>query len=602
MAMGKAEIGVDRISGAPIRVSYAQFRQFAGPEGDGVCCSFGLDDDPESRVDLYEPTKPPAVLQSPGKRETRYVAITLDGPGAAKIDFVRERQTIYPVDYDGYFLSSDEELNRAWYGSAYTGDLATVKAQNNPWMLLVTFDRILFMGDLHMQAQAGYYESSDYRWLMRNTLNQFGCVQNPDGSFPLASSILVECQPGNPGPPDGWRWPEEGPDPHIALGTVGPFSLFDDITIDSFTAFWVASLADYYSYTGDEGFVRPLMPVARRAVGFLDSRTNADGLYFEPHDDVPLRLNWHPIDTAYGVDAYSNAAYYGALRGLARLERGIAGRDEAADELVTQAEDLRQALINHLWDDGAGSMILNDEDPLADHTGDANAGTLMFGVLDPDRAQAAMDFLAGPLATPFGTRSSEYEDNHYMQSYIHGYINAQEALGRMRYGDGTGAVDLIHRWWGHMLDNGPGTGWFVANSDGTVGPGYFANTSWSTALPALSEGILGATPTSPGYRRWKIAPQPSGLQWAQGRVPVPGGSISVGWRRSAAGFALTVLTPGGSAGSVAVPLLGASRTIALDGRIVWQNGHPAGGLEGEQVGDSVVFSDIRGDHTFAWAL
>jgi alpha-L-rhamnosidase len=601
LAMGKVEVGVDQAQGAPIRVSYAQFRQFLGPDGDGVCCSFGTDDDPESRVDVFDPPAGPAVLESPGKRETRYIALTLDGPGTATIDYVRVRQTIYPVRYDGSFLSSDELLNRAWYASAYTGDLASMRQGGSPWMLTVTFDRVLFMGDLHMQALAGYNQSSDYWMLMRNTLQQFGCVQNPDGSLPLASSTLVTCKPGDPGPPDGWRWPEEGPDPHVVLGNAGPFSLYDDIPIDSFTAFWVAALADYYRYTGDAAFVRPLLPVARRAIGFLDGRTTADGLYYEPHDEFSFRSNWHPGDTATGVDSFSNAAYHDALKGLALLEADIERRPAAAADLTRRAERVRRALVDHLWDPQAGAMILNDEDPRRDHTGDANAGNLMFETLDPARAREVMAFLGSPaMTTPFGTRSSEYDDNPYMQSYIHGYINSQEALGRVRYGDGDGAVDLIRRWWGHMLENGPGTGWFVANNDGSVERGYFANTAWTTALPALSEGVLGIRPAAAGFARWTVAPQPSGLRWAQGRVPVPGGSLASRWEHTERGFVLTVDSSARGRGEVAVPLLGAAREIAMDGRIVWRDERPARGAKAVRRGDAVVFSHVRGDHTFAW--
>jgi hypothetical protein len=602
LAMGKVELAVRRARGARIRVSYAQFRQFLGPDGDAVCCSFGTDDDPESRVDLYEPPTGSTVLRSPGKRETRWIAITLDGPGTLELDHVRLRQTTYPVTDDGYFLSSDDLLNRAWYHSAHTGDLATMQQDASPWMLTVTFDRVLFMGDLHMQALAGYNQSSDYRWLMRNTLAQFGCVQNPDGSLPLASSTLVTCRPGDPGPPDGWRWPEEGPDPHVVLGSAGPFSLYDDIPIDSFTAFWVAALADYHRYTGDAAFVRPLLPVARRAIGFLSGRTRPNGLYYEPDDGLVFRSNWHPGDTAVGVDSFSNAAYHDALRGLATLEREIAGDRDAARGLESRAERVREALIDHLWDPATKAMVLNDEDPRRDHTGDANAGNLMFETLDPARARQAMDWLSSPsMSTPFGTRSSEYEDNPYMQSYIHGYINSQEALGRVRYGDGEGAVDLIRRWWGHMLANGPGTGWFVANNDGSVERGYFANTAWTTALPALSEGVLGVRPAAPGFRSWRAAPLPSGLDWAQGRVPIPGGAIDVRWERRRGGLAVTVRAPGRTSGEVAVPLLGRSRSIAMDGRLVWRDGRPARGVNAHRRGDAVVFTDVRGTHTFAWA-
>ena len=607
VAMGTVEIGIQSAKDAHIRASYSQFRQFLGPEGDGMAAPFGTDAHPWSRVDIFDPPRQPTILRSPGKRETRYIAITLNGPGEAAITFVRVRQAIYPVHYDGYFLSNDELLNRAWYGSAYTGDLATVTENDSPWMLTVTFDRVLFMGDLHMQALAGYYQSSDYRWLMRNTLQQFGCVQNPNGSLPLASSHLVTSEPGEPGPADGWRWPEEGPDPDVALGFAGPYSLYRDITIDSFTAFWVAALADYYLYSGDAAFVGPLLPVARRAIGFLSGRTTEDGLFYELEDkrsnpavDVAMVANWSPGDTATGVDSFSNAAYHEALRGLALLEADVAHRPQDARRLQRRADSVRQALIAHLWDPRVGAMVLNDTDPLRDHTGDANAGNLMFGTLDDERARSAMRFLA-TLATPHGTRSSQFTNNAYRASNMQGYINAIEALGRVRYGDGKGAVDLIRRWWGHMLRNGPGTGWFSWNNDGTVDRGAFANSSWTTALPALSEGVLGVRPTAPGYKRWQIAPQPSGLRWAQGRVPIPGGSLSSRWHRTNTSFVLSVEAPQyGEEGTVVVPLLGTQQPIAMDGVIVWRPEGAAEGCDAIRHGDAVHFSGIQGNHTFAW--
>ena len=171
--------------------------------------------------------------------------------------------------------------------------------------------------------------------------------------------------------------------------------------------------------------------------------------------------------------------------------------------------------------------------------------------------------------------------------------------------DARGAVKQIRGWWGHMLANGPGTGWFVSKYDGTVDRGAFANTAWTTALPALSKGLLGVEPTAPGYRKWLVAPQPSGLAWAQGRVPVPGGSIAVRWRRADWGFVLTVDAPRGShRGQVAVPLFGGRarhRDIAMDGRLVWHEGQPANGARARVVDGAVVFSGLQGSHTFAWS-
>lgn len=627
LAMGHLEVRVERISGAPLRVAHAQFRDQLAPEGDGLEAFFGTDAAPWSRVDLFDPREGPDTLVSEGKRETRYLLLTLDGPGEAVIAHVRLRSTVYPVARDGHFLSNDPLLNRAWHLSAHTGDLASVSEVSDlpgapegpsPWMLTTPFDRVIFMGDMHMQALAGYRQSSDYRWLVRNSLMRFGWVQNPDGSFPMAASHLVHGDPDHPdepGPPNGWRAPQNGPDPDRALGFVGEdISLFHDGTIHSFTAFWVAALADHHLHTGDTGFVRSLLPVARRAVAFLESRTDADGLFREEQDrrtdpDASLALvaNWSPLDLAAGVDSLTNAVLYDALKGLAALEREVADDPDAARRLEGRAEQLREALLNRLWDEETGAMVLNTDDPTGDHSGDANAGNLVFGTLDPERARRVMDFLGTKLATPYGTRSSEFEDNAYRACDIQGYIQALEALGRVRNGDTQGALDLIRRWWGHMLDEGPGTGWFAWENDGTRPRGTYAATPWTTAVPALGEGVLGVRPTAPGFGNWRVAPQPADLEWAQGRTPTPGGGLTVRWSRDANSdtFVLTVV-PSEGVGEVVVPLLGRSRRVSVDGVLRWDgersvNGGGAGLGEPRLKGGDLVFPRVEGAHTFAWS-
>lgn len=615
LVTGFLEVVAARVSGAPLRVAHAQFRDQLTPEGDGITAFFGTDAQPWSRVDLFDPGEHRDVLTSAGKRESRYLLLTLDGPGEAVIEHVRIRSTVYPVVRDGYFLSSDDLLNRAWHHSAHTGDLASVSEDSplpgapagpSPWMLTSPFDRVLFMGDLHMQALAGYRQSSDYLWLVRNSLRQYGWVQNPDGSFPPALSHLVHGDPGDPGPPNGWRVPENGPDPDLALGRMGDVSLFHDTSIHSFTAFWVAALADHHLHSGDTGFARAMLPVARRAVSFLEGGTDPDGLFREAEDrrtdpGAPLAVvaNWSPLDLAAGVDSLTNAVYHAALKGLAALERDVSGDHDSARHWDGRAEEVRRALIARLWDEDAGAMVLNSDDPTRDHTGDANAGNLVFGTLDAERARRAMDFLETVLATPHGTRSSEHEGNPYRASDIQGYVQALEALGRVRHGDAAGALRLVRRWWEHMLGEGPGTGWFAWNNDGTRPHGAFAGTPWTTAVPALSEGVLGARPTAPGYRRWEVAPQTADLSWAQGRIPTPDGGLAVRWERGGDAFVLTVEASGGE-GEVVVPLLGGPRRIAVDGRPVWDGDGPVGGADARRRGDGVVFTGVRGSHTFAW--
>lgn len=622
LAGGYVELGIRRASGAPIRASYAEARQYLGPAGDADPDpdgffyggrSLGTDDDPDGRADVYAPPRGSTVLRSPGLRGSqRYVAITLDGPGSLALDFVRVRQTTFPGAYDGHFLSSDPVLNRAWYASAYGLDLSTARgrrtAVGRPWVVMdgPKRDRTVYAGDVQLVALAAYQQGGAYRRVLRDTINLFACQQRPDGTLPATSLIDVPCEPGDPGPPDG---SPAGFEPPGAAGKV---------RLDSFTLLWVVSVADYLRFTGDRAFVRPLLPVARRALRFFgEHATDADGGLFRTadYDGLPAQ-NWHTPDRATGVDATTNAAYYAALRSLARLERSVAGDRGAAAALDRRADRVRAALLTRLWDPAAGAMRLNTDDPRRDHTADANAAALAFGVLDRPRARRAIAYLDAHLSGPYGTLTTRHTDNPYMTRYISPYVMAQEGLGRFRHGDGAGALGLIRTAWDHMIRTGPGTPWEEAGADGKpavprpgtslawgghVGMAH----AWSTAVPALSMNVLGVRPLADGYRRWAVEPDPVDLGWAQGDVPVPAGTLSVRWRRGAGddSFVLTVRAPEGTAGRVAVPLLHKDRTIAVDGRIAWRNGRPSGdaGRGAHKVGDTVVFEGVRGAATFAWA-
>ncbi|MFE5120037.1 alpha-L-rhamnosidase C-terminal domain-containing protein [Streptomyces sp. NPDC056669] len=624
LAGGYVELGVRRASGAPVRASYAEARRYLTPDGDAdpdpggffhQGRSLGTDDDPDGRADVYAPPRWSTVLRSPGLRGSqRYIAITLDGPGSLTLDFVRVRQTTFPGAYDGHFLSSDPVLNRAWYASAYGLDLSTARGRRTaagrarPWVVMdgPKRDRTVYAGDVQLVALAAYQQGGAYRRVLRDTLNLFACQQRPDGTLPATSLIDVPCEPGNPGPPDGSPAGFEPP------GQAGK------VRLDSFTLLWVVSVADYLRFTGDSAFVKSLLPVARRALRFFGERaSDTDGGLFRTADyDGLAAQNWHTPDRAAGIDATTNAAYYAALRSLARLTWSVAGDRDAAAALDRRADRVRAALLTRMWDPAAGAMTLNTDDPRRDHTADANAAALAFGVLDRERARRAIAYLDTRLIGPYGTLTTRHTDNPYMTRYISPYVMAQESLGRFRYGDGAGALRLIRTAWGHMIRKGPGTPWEEVGADGepavprpgtsvTWGGHVGMAHAWSTAVPALSMDVLGIRPLGDGYRRWAVDPDPVDLDWAQGDVPVPAGSISVRWRRGAGddSFVLTVRGPKSTAGRVSIPLLHKDRTIAVDGRIAWRNGRPAGeaGRGAHRAGDAIVFEGVSGTRTFAWA-
>ncbi|MBN2038485.1 MAG: hypothetical protein JW864_00485 [Spirochaetes bacterium] len=623
LGSGFIELGVVKASGAPIRMSYAEYLPVLGKWGDGDTRentvyfkygeSGGPDDNPDGRADVFPPpliTPPKAysVLISPGIRGSqRYIAITLDGPGTATFDFVRVRKTNYRGKYDGHFLCSDDTLNRAWYGSAFAIELSTARdTRFNPdanWIILdgPKRDRTVWNNDLRTVGLSAYYQGIDYQNIMRDCIYLFAVQQEPDGTMPFSSRLDVPFKPYmDPGPPDG---------------TPAGFDLAWNrfLRIDSFSLWWIIQLDDYLKYSGDIAAVRPLMPAARRVMDFFGKHTEKNSvLWVTGSYDGKIPYNWHPADECKGIDVYANEAYYGALRSMARLERIAAGNKAASERLDRLAARVKKELVSRFWDEKAGAMLHNSSAVMPDHPAESNAGALLFNILDTPKAEKVITHLIGKLGTEFGTLTSEYKDNPYMAQYISPYMMANEAIGRFNYNDGKGALDLIRKAWGNMLKYGP-TPWEESGINGKPenprataagqGMGFLGLAhAWSTAVPALSMKVIGVTPVTDGYARYNIAPNPVDLEWAQGRIPVPGGYISVKWKRGKnnSSFIMTVESPVNKTGDIAVPLLGSNRNIAIDGKTAWKNGKPANGFTASPVKDAVLFIGIKGNHTFAW--
>jgi hypothetical protein len=188
------------------------------------------------------------------------------------------------------------------------------------------------------------------------------------------------------------------------------------------------------------------------------------------------------------------------------------------------------------------------------------------------------------------------------------FVTGKEVDARFAAGDTQGALDLIHLMWDQMtVESGPyytGTVWEKLNQDGTdVDANASLSHGWASGpVSSLSGYVAGARPVTAGYKTWVIAPQPGELKWAQGTIPTPSGPLVSRWRRGDGNrsFTLTMSAPGGTSGTVSIPLLGRSRTIAMDGTVVWQDAAPAAGVTAVQRGGAVEFSGVTGAHTFAF--
>jgi alpha-L-rhamnosidase len=124
---------------------------------------------------------------------------------------------------------------------------------------------------------------------------------------------------------------------------------------------------------------------------------------------------------------------------------------------------------------------------------------------------------------------------------------------------------------------------------------------WSTGpASALSAFVLGIRPLAPGFARWVIAPQASGLRWAQGQVPSPHGALVSRWIRGRRYFRLTIVAPRGTAGTVVLPRLGRAGSAFIDGRLAWPGGRAGAAVRVIATAGTISFENVRGTHTFLW--
>jgi alpha-L-rhamnosidase len=121
-------------SGCPdLHVSYSEGGQYASQPSGDTDPTTGIPrpgEDPH-RYDDYPVTGPGTISASLIEGGERYERISLTAPGTLTLSAAGIRFRAYdatPEKYQGWFLSSDETLNRIWYAGAYTTQLNMIPA------------------------------------------------------------------------------------------------------------------------------------------------------------------------------------------------------------------------------------------------------------------------------------------------------------------------------------------------------------------------------------------------------------------------------------------------------------------------------------------
>jgi hypothetical protein len=517
-------------------------------------------------------------------------SVTLRGVG---IDFTPLRET--PSKMRGHFLSSDDLLNRIWYAGAYTLNLNQLTpgtrvadgTVNQRHLLLdgAKRDRAVWSGD-HMISDLTDYYVSDPAY-----------ARDSDALFldhPASAASFVTPAAGVMSLP--------GPLP----GACSPNPLIlDDGCVTWSTSYSLAvipAVYDYYLYTGDLAYVRAHWPAVTRQMAWDATQTGADGLV---KVDATNNASWN-LEMISGKLTYVNALYDLALQDAAKLADAVGSHPQATQWRDTAAT-VKRGVNHELWNRRTGVYDASTK-LRGKYVQDANVTAILAGIPNRPRSRRILSVLGRRLQTRFGPAvvgtpvPAGYKDD------ISPYMGSFNVLADFAAGRETAALALIRREWGFMVDHDPGgVEWERIQLDGMPAGGSLGVVSdssahaWSTGpTPALSEYVIGVTPAAPGFARWRIAPQPGGLKWAQGVVPTPHGSISVRWRRSGAGaFVLTVHAPRHTTGTVVIPINSTDAAVARDGHVIWRAGHAIDGSAAHRVGRTVEVPQRSGASTYA---
>lgn len=377
-----------------------------------------------------------------------------------------------PLEYRGAFKSSDDLLNNIWDVSAYTMHLTSREF----FIDGIKRDRWIWSGDAYQSYLMNYYLFFDSSSVERTLIAL-------RGKEPVTAHV----------------------------NTIMDYSLY-----------WFVGIYDYYLYTGDTSFIKTFYPRIKTLMEFCLGRRNENGFL------EPLEGDWVFIDWADGLPKKGEVSFEQML--LVRSLEAIAVSSEIVGELEDHqeyqklADDLKGKLFDAFWDKEESVMKHQRIDGEVKDvvTRYANMFGIFFDYFDEEQKQSVKNKVLlnddiQKITTP------------YMRFFE---LEALCALGEQEF-----VLDEIRDYWGGMLKLGATSFWELYNPNdkgeehlAMYGRPYGKSLchAWGASpIYLFGKYYFGVKPTSPGYETYEVKPNLGGLQWLEGKVPTPNGSVDI---------------------------------------------------------------------------
>lgn len=294
-----------------------------------------------------------------------------------------------------------------------------------------------------------------------------------------------------------------------------------------YSLWWIAALVDYYTYTADEGFLQENAGYVKELIGLFSSSIDENGDMIFPDVADPYFFDldtYRSPDSKAGV--YAVAEYvFCKLEGMAE-KIGVSG---------TVLSDIKRKFCQN--------------------------------IPNGDRAQIiAMQTLGKKQVIEAETEKLRNLTSKDITAFMSYYIFSAMA----KSGFCEKAFRIMKEYYGAMLDLGSTTFWEEFRTEWAEGSirldevpvkgkknahadyGAYCYSGlrkslchgWSASpVPFIVKYVLGINILEAGYKKLYISPDLCGLQWAEGCVPTPYGSIKISIKRVENGLAVHLIAP-----------------------------------------------------------
>jgi|GEM_PF-635907 len=448
------------------------------------------------------------ILMERGFRIVQVVVRNLHSP--LTIHHVQAVDRRYPLEQKARFHCSDPLFDDIWNACAETLSACTTDIFTDcPWR-----ERAFWVNDLLVENRIFLQLSGDSRLPSRAL--QMAFSEAASNGF-----INSVCPCPIEGKKDDW------------------------LALPATNLFLALILKDYYLHTGDKEALKIYLPKIHRILEEFGNYADDKGI-------VTLPSNyWGFFDWSYETSGHSLSGKTSAplnflyLIALKTYEELVIAREPfaAPKDFQMQISKLAESIEEVFFNSETGR--------LSDFV-EAGKRSGLSSQLAHALALIAAEYRPG-------IRKNLIEglnDSNLLipELYLHYFIFLAQKLAKCP----ANGLERIRKYWGNIVLSGSPTIWeFGVHNPGKGaldgikgslchGLGSLCHGFSTSPVDFFQTVILGIEPLQPAFKEFSLNPHGFDLEFAEGSVPTPAGSIDIAWKRSSSGLVISLEIPKGS--------------------------------------------------------